>query len=82
MIKKTGTTGLPYVVVANKADLRGAMPDSAIRSAMELSSDIPIIRSHAKDLTKVQPGLPCELKQEDIEKALDVVFSRIMKGGN
>jgi len=67
--------------VANKSDLRGAMPDSAIRSGMGVPADVPIIRARAKDLSKVQPGLPCELKKEDIEKVLDAVFGGLLKEG-
>lgn len=80
MVEKTKTTGLPLVVTANKADLRGALPDSAIRNAMGLGEDVQIVRMRAADLTKVQPGIPCQLKQEDIEKVLDVLFDRLLGG--
>lgn len=78
MAKKAGQESLPFIVVANKADLRGALPNASIKSSMSLPENVAIVRTTAKDLTKVQPGLPCELKKEEVDKALDEIL-KIMK---
>lgn len=78
MMKKAKVYGLPVVFAANKANLRGALKPEQIKKRLGIEEDvIPIT---AKDLTKVQPGLPCQLKEEDIEKILDVLFSRLLRG--
>jgi uncharacterized protein len=78
MMKKAQVYGLPVVFAANKANLNGALTPKQIKIRMNLKEDvIPIT---AKDLTKVQPGIPCQLKQKDIEKVLDTLFNRLIKG--
>ena len=77
MIKKTETAGLPLVIVANKANLRGAIGDFAIRNIMDLDVNIPIVRTTAADITKVQPGQPCQLAPNDVEKVLDTLFKKL-----
>lgn len=81
MMKKAKVYGLPVVFAANKANLKGALTPQQIKTRMNLKEDADVIPILAKDLTKVQPGLPCQLKQEDIEKVLDALFSRLLKGG-
>ena len=78
MIKKAKVYGLPVVFAANKANLRGALSPAQIKVRLELK-DESVIPVTAKDLTKVQPGLPCQLKQSDIEKVLDALFGRLLK---
>jgi uncharacterized protein len=80
MMKKAKVYGLPVVFAANKSNLRGALKPEQIKQRLGLKEEevIPII---AKDLTKVQPGLPCQLKKEDIEKILDAIFSGLLKRG-
>jgi uncharacterized protein len=80
MMKKAKVYGLPVVFAANKANLRGALKPEQIKKRLSLS-DEEVIPITAKDLTKVQPGLPCQIKVEDIEKVLDAIFSRLLKGG-
>jgi uncharacterized protein len=80
MMKKAKVYGLPVVFAANKSNLRGALKPEQIKKRMNLTDEevIPLV---AKDLTKVQPGIPCQLKKEDIEKVLDSLFSRLLKRG-
>jgi uncharacterized protein len=77
MMQKAKVYGLPVVFVANKADLRGALTPKQIKVRMNLKEE-NVIPVTAKDLTKVQPGLPCQLKQKDIEKVLDILFSSLL----
>jgi uncharacterized protein len=77
MMKKAKVHGLPVVFAANKADLRGALNPKQIKVRLNLKEE-EVIPVTAKDLTKVQPGLPCQLKQKDIEKVLDSLFSRLL----
>lgn len=78
MMKKAKVYGLPVVFAANKANLRGAMTVRQIKSRMGLKEEdvIPIV---AKDLTKVQPGLPCQLREGDVEKVLEALFSKLLE---
>jgi uncharacterized protein len=78
MMKKAEVFGLPVVIAANKADLRGAVKPEQIKVEMKLK-DTDVIPIKAKDLTKVQPGLPCQLKMEDIKKVLESVLNKVMK---
>jgi uncharacterized protein len=80
MMQKAKVHGLPVVFAANKANLRGALTPSQIKTRLGLK-DEEVIPVTAKDLTKVQPGLPCQLKQKDIEKILDALFSRLLTKG-
>ena len=54
---------------------------SANTSYQTVLGEEDVIPVTAKDLTKVQPGLPCQLKQKDIERVLDALFSRLLEGG-
>jgi uncharacterized protein len=80
MMKKAKVYGLPVVFAANKSNLRGALKPEQIkqRLGLKLEEVIPIT---ANDLTKVQPGLPCQLKREDIDKILDAIFTGLLKRG-
>jgi uncharacterized protein len=78
MMKKAEVYGLPVVIAANKANLKGALSPAQIKTQMDLK-DIEVIPVTAKDLTKVQPGLPCQLKNEDLQKVLETLFTKLMK---
>lgn len=80
MLKKTNGYGLPCVVVANKADLGGAMPVDGIRKAMSLDGSVPVIPVHAEDpagLEKLVGKVPCALKKEDVNAVFDALFGLI-----
>lgn len=49
MLEITKSYGLPYVVVANKQDLPGALTSEDIRKQFNLPQDIPIVPAVAKD---------------------------------
>lgn len=70
---------LPYVIVVNKVNLRGALSLSAIRGLMKIPKKVPLIPMHAKNLAEVRPGLPCELNPRDVENALDAVIEQVEK---
>jgi len=78
MMKAAEVYGLPTVVAANKSDLRGATKPEQIKALMRLK-DVEVIPVRAQDLTKVQPGLPCQLKMDDIKKVLESILSKVMK---
>jgi uncharacterized protein len=77
MLKKAKVYGLPVVFAANKANLKGALTPQQIKIRMKLK-DEEIIPVTAKDLTKAQPGIPCQLKEKDIEKILNALFNRLL----
>jgi uncharacterized protein len=77
MMKKAKVYGLPVVFAANKANLKGALTPQQIKVRMKLKEE-EIIPVTAKDLTKVQPGIPCQLKEKDIEKILNTLFGRLL----
>ena len=49
MLDITKSYGLPYVVVANKQDLPGALTPEEIREQFHLPEDVPIVPATAKD---------------------------------
>jgi small GTP-binding protein len=49
MLDITKSYGLPYVVVANKQDLPGALTPEEIREQFHLPDDVPIVPAIAKD---------------------------------
>jgi small GTP-binding protein len=49
MLEITKSYGLPYVVVANKQDLPGALTPEEIRAQFNLPADVPIVPAVAKD---------------------------------
>jgi len=78
MLAKTRAAGLPYVIVANKADLPGALSPEEIRERMKLPKDVPIIPVTAENLSKVEKDKPAKLKKEEVRKVLMTLFSRIV----
>jgi len=78
MMEKAKAVGLPYVVVANKADLEGAVEPETLREKMELPKDIKIIPVTAEDLTKIKKDEPAKLKEGDVHKVLDALFSMVV----
>jgi len=78
MLKKSRSIGLPYVIGANKANLKGALKPEAIREKMNLPKDVPIIPIIAKDISKVRKKTPAELREEDIHNVFDILFSMII----
>ncbi len=77
MLRKTETYGLPVVVVANKADLPGALSIDEIRDKLHLDSAIALIQTVADDLSKVDPSEPTKLKREGVEQALTTLFRQL-----
>jgi uncharacterized protein len=80
MMKKAKVMGLPVVFALNKSNLKGALNAKQVKAKMGIVEEvIPIV---ATDLTKVQPGLPCQLKETDIKALLDALFSKLLEGGH
>lgn len=78
MLERSKSVGLPVVVAANKANLKGALSPDKIREKMTLPVNVPIIQVTAEDLSKVREGEPAKLKEEDIHAVLDALFRRIV----
>jgi len=78
MINLTKTEGLPLVVVANKANLPGALTPEEIRAKMKLSEDIPIVPVVAENLDNVEAGKPCKLKESEIHLVLDKLLEVVV----
>jgi small GTP-binding protein len=49
MLEITKSYGLPYVIIANKQDLAGALTPEEIRKQFNLPPDVPIVPAVAKD---------------------------------
>ncbi len=49
MLEITKSYGLPYVVVANKQDMPGALTPEEIREQINLPDDVPVVPAVAKD---------------------------------
>jgi uncharacterized protein len=77
MMKKAKVMGLPVVVAANKANLRGALKPAQIKTRMGLKN-VDVVPIIAEDLTRVQPGIPCQLRKEDLIKVLDTLFNKLI----
>jgi uncharacterized protein len=77
MMKKAKVYKLPIVVAANKANLRGALKPEQIKKRLTIK-DVDVVPVTAQDLTKVQPGLPCQLKKDEITQVLDSLFTKMM----
>lgn len=43
MLDETRTIGLPYVIIANKQDVKGALSPEAIREKMNITEKVPVI---------------------------------------
>ncbi len=78
MVEKTKTTGLPSIIVANKANLQGALSIKEIEKKMKLPREIAVIPVVAADLKKVSKGKPCKLKQKDVNKVLGKLFEEVV----
>lgn len=67
MLALSMTHGLPYVIVANKQDLPGALKPEQIRAKMKISEDVPVV-----------PAVVTEKKgvTEAFEKLLDRIVER------
>ena len=82
MLEKTKTKGLPSVIVANKANLHGALKPEQIRKKMKIAKDIPIIPVIAESIKAIRVGRNkkdiCMLKKEDVNKVLDALFKEII----
>ncbi len=77
MLRKTETYGLPVVVIANKADLKGALPLDQIREKLHLDSAIALIQTYAEDLSKIDPNKPTKLKEGGVNEALLALFKQL-----
>ncbi len=75
MVKLSNTVDLPVVVVANKANMKGALTVDAIRKQMKLPANVPVIPVVAENMADVKEGKPCQLKSEDVQK----VFSALLE---
>ncbi len=49
--------GIPYVILANKSDLPGAMPEKQIREGMKLPESAPVVFTVATEGTRVRDAL-------------------------
>jgi hypothetical protein len=82
MLEKTRTKGLPSVIVANKANLHGALKPEQIRKKMKIAKDIPIIPVIAESIKAIREGRNkrdiCRLKKDDVNKVLDALFKEII----
>jgi len=65
MMRKAGVHGLPYVVLANKQDLPGALSSEEIRKKMHVPDDISIIETVATE-------------KRNVIKALDALLQKFM----
>lgn len=77
MLRKTETYGLPVVVIANKADLKGALKKEELREKLHLDSAITLVQTVAEDLSKVDPNEPTKLKEVNIHEALSALFKQL-----
>lgn len=78
MLELTKTEGLPSVIAANKANLKGALKPDAIRKRMKIPKEIPIVPVVADDLKQVKKNQPCKLKQKDIQEILSKLFEMVV----
>ncbi len=77
MLRKTEAYGLPIVVVANKADLKGALTLKEVEEKLHLDNEIGLVQTVAEDLSKVDPNQPTKLKKEGVDKALSLLFKQL-----
>jgi len=82
MLQKTKTEGFPSVVVANKANLNGALRPEQIRKKMKLPKNVPIIPAIADSIKAIREGKNkkriCKLKHDDVNKVLDTLLRGII----
>ncbi|MCL5009451.1 MAG: GTP-binding protein [Candidatus Parvarchaeota archaeon] len=77
MLRKTETYGLPIVVVANKADLPGALSLDDIREHLHLDKNTSLVRTVAENLNDIDPNKPTRLKKDGVDSALDALFAEL-----
>ncbi|MFH1328758.1 MAG: ADP-ribosylation factor-like protein [Candidatus Bathyarchaeota archaeon] len=63
MLHKAKVHGLPYVIVANKQDLPGALSMEQIREKLHLSESVQVIKTIATEKSSVFPALDVLLKK-------------------
>jgi len=68
MLDITKSYGLPYVIIANKQDLPGALKPEEIREHFHLPKDVPVVAVVAKD-------------KKGVYEAFEVLIDRITGGG-
>jgi hypothetical protein len=78
MLKVSKTEGLPVVIVANKANMEGALKPEEIRRRMTLPEDVMILPVVAENLDEVKENEPCRLRKEDVAGVFDVLFRVIV----
>ena len=67
MLDITKSYGLPYVIIANKQDLQGALKPEEIREQFHLPEDVPVVPVVAKD-------------KKGVYEAFEVLIDRITGG--
>jgi len=67
MLEITKSYGLPYVVIANKQDMPGALKPDEIREQFNLPDDVPVVPAVAKD-------------KKGIYEAFEVLIEKIIGG--
>lgn len=80
MLSKANAVSLPCVVVANKADLPGALPVGDVRRILQVDDSVPIIPVHAESIEeakKIVGKVHCPLRKEDVHAVLDALFELI-----
>ena len=78
MLKKSRSAGLPYVIVANKANLEGALKPEEIKKVMDLPPEVSVIPVVAEKIPMVKAKVPAQLKEEDIHNVFDSLFDTII----
>ncbi|MCD6537125.1 GTP-binding protein [Candidatus Bathyarchaeota archaeon] len=68
MMRKAGVHGLPYVVIANKQDLPGALSADEIRRRMHIPDNVPIVEAVATE-------------GKNLMKALDLLLRKLIEEG-
>ena len=63
MMRKAGVHGLPYVVIANKQDLPGALSAEEVRRRMRIPKDVPVVEAIATEGKNLMKALSLLLKK-------------------
>jgi len=63
MMRKSGVHGLPYIVVANKQDLPGALSAEQVRERMYIPKDIPVVEVVATEKKNLLEALDALLRK-------------------
>lgn len=66
ILKTVNRDRTPYIVVANKQDIKGAMSAEEIRSSMNIPDSVPVMRASALD-------------SADVERALESMINKIVE---